>query len=167
MSDSATPWTVACQAPLSMGFSKQEYWDGFPFPSPGDLPNPGIEPVSLTSPALALAGRFFTTSTTWEAPPGKPQYCCGVHVSFQISIFFFLFQIYTQRLSCWIIWYLFLVFWGTSILFSIVAIPAHIPTNSVQEFPLLHILPNNLLFVDFLLIAIPTGVRWILIVVVQ
>ena len=40
----ATPWTVACQAPLSMGFSRQEHWSGLPFPSPGDLPNPGIEP---------------------------------------------------------------------------------------------------------------------------
>ena len=45
----ATPWTVACQAPLSVGFSRQEYWSGLPFPSPGDLPNPGIEPGS---PAL-------------------------------------------------------------------------------------------------------------------
>ena len=42
----AIPWTVACQAPLSMGFSRQEYWNGLPFPSPGDLPNPGIEPRS-------------------------------------------------------------------------------------------------------------------------
>ena len=41
-----TPWTVACQAPLSMGFSRQEYWSGLPFPSPGGLPNPGIEPWS-------------------------------------------------------------------------------------------------------------------------
>ena len=46
----STPWTVACQVPLSMGFSRQEYWGGLPFPSPGDHPNPGIEPVS---PALA------------------------------------------------------------------------------------------------------------------
>ena len=45
----ATPWTVACQTPLSMGFSRQEYWSGLPFPSPGDLPNLGIEP---RSPAL-------------------------------------------------------------------------------------------------------------------
>ena len=44
-----TPWTIDCQAPPSMGFSKQEYWNGLPFPSPGDPPNPGIEPVS---PAL-------------------------------------------------------------------------------------------------------------------
>ena len=58
----ATPWTIAHQAPLSMGFSKQEYWSGFPCPPPGDLPNPGIKPVSLRSPALA--GGFFTTSTT-------------------------------------------------------------------------------------------------------
>ena len=42
----ATPWTVALQAPLSMGFSKQEYWSGLPFPSPGDLPDPGTEPLS-------------------------------------------------------------------------------------------------------------------------
>ena len=42
----ATPWTVACQAPLSMGFSRQEYWSGLPFPSPGDLPDPGIKPAS-------------------------------------------------------------------------------------------------------------------------
>ena len=60
----ATPWTIACQAPLSMGFSRQEYWSGLPFPAPGDLPNPGIEPTSPVSPALA--GRFFTTE-----PPGK------------------------------------------------------------------------------------------------
>ena len=59
-----TPWTVAHQPPLSMGFSRQEYWSGLPFP-PGDLPNPGIEPTSLMSPALS--GRFFTTRTTWEA----------------------------------------------------------------------------------------------------
>ena len=54
-----TLWIVACQAPLSMGFSRQEYWSRMPFPSPGDLPNTGIKPVSLVSPALA--GRFFTT----------------------------------------------------------------------------------------------------------
>ena len=62
----AALWTVACQAPLYMEFSKQQYWSRSPFPSPGNLPNPGIEPASLTSPALA--GRFFTTSATWEAP---------------------------------------------------------------------------------------------------
>ena len=60
-----TPWTVACQAPLSMGFSRQEYWRGLPFPTPGDLPNPGIETTSPEFPALA--GGFFTTSATWEA----------------------------------------------------------------------------------------------------
>ena len=65
VSDSVTLWTVALQAPLSMGFSRQEYWSGLLFPSPGDLQDPGIEPVSLES--LVLAGGFFTTSTTWEA----------------------------------------------------------------------------------------------------
>ena len=57
----ATPWTVAHQAPLSMGFSRQEYWSGVPFPPPGHLPNPGIEPSFPESPALA--GRFFTTES--------------------------------------------------------------------------------------------------------
>ena len=57
----ATSWTVAFQASLSVGFSRQEYWSGLPFPPPGDLPNPGVEPTSL-----ALAGTFFTTT-----PPGK------------------------------------------------------------------------------------------------
>ena len=60
---SATPWTVAHQAPLSMGFSRQEYWSGLPFPSPGDLPDPGIEPRSSTLQADALPseppGKFF------------------------------------------------------------------------------------------------------------
>ena len=59
-------WTVARQAPLSMGFSRQEYWSGLPYPPPEDLPDPGIKPASPKSPALA--GGFFTTSTTWEAP---------------------------------------------------------------------------------------------------
>ena len=61
----ATPWTIAHQAPLSMGFSRQEYWSGLPCSPPGDLPNPGIKPASLMSPALA--GGFFTTSAIWEA----------------------------------------------------------------------------------------------------
>ena len=56
---------IASQAPLSVGLSRQEYWSGFPCPPQGDLPNPGTEPASLMSPALA--GRFFITSITWEA----------------------------------------------------------------------------------------------------
>ena len=60
-----TLWTVAHQALLSMRFSRQEYWSGLPCPSSGDLPNPGMEPVSLTSPALA--DEFLTTNSTWEA----------------------------------------------------------------------------------------------------
>ena len=59
------PWTAARQAPLSMGFPRQGYWSGLPFPSLGDLPHLGIELVSLVSPALT--GRFFTTG-----PPRKP-----------------------------------------------------------------------------------------------
>ena len=66
------PWTVAHQAPLSLGLPRQEYWSGLPFPSPGDLPNSGIEP---TSPALA--GRSFTAE-----PAGKPGqvYACLVYI---------------------------------------------------------------------------------------
>ena len=59
----ATPWAVAHQGPLPMGFSRQEYWSGWPCPPPGDLPDPGIKP---TSPALA--GWFFSPSAIWEAP---------------------------------------------------------------------------------------------------
>ena len=59
-----TPWTTARQAPRSLRLSRQEYWSGLPFPAPGDLPNPGIEPRFLVSPALV--GGFFTTCTTWE-----------------------------------------------------------------------------------------------------
>ena len=62
----ASPWTLARQTPLSMGFPREEYWSGSPFPSPGDLLHPGIEPASPVSPALA--GDFFTTE-----PLGKPR----------------------------------------------------------------------------------------------
>ena len=61
------PWTVACQAPLSMGFSRQECWIGLPFPPPGDLPDPGIDRASLALPALV--GRFLPGGASWEAPP--------------------------------------------------------------------------------------------------
>ena len=60
-----TLWTVTCQAPLSMGFSRQEYWSGLPCPPPGDLPNSGTAPASLMSPALADG--LFTSSATWGA----------------------------------------------------------------------------------------------------
>ena len=60
------PQTIARQAPLSMGFSRQEYWSKFPFPTPEDLPDPGIELTTLMSPTLA--GRFFLPLPTWEAP---------------------------------------------------------------------------------------------------
>ena len=68
-----TPWTAAYQAPPSMGFSRQEYWSGLPFPSPGDLPDSGMKPMSLVSPALA--GGFFTT-----APPERPCWSCTVQL---------------------------------------------------------------------------------------
>ena len=71
LSDSATTWNVACQASLFMGFSKQEYWSGLSFPPPGDLPDPGIESMSLGSPAVA--SKFFNT-----APSGKQHKCHSI-----------------------------------------------------------------------------------------
>ena len=70
-----TPWTVAYQAPPSMGVSRQKYWSGLPFPSPGDLPDPGIEPGS---PALQA-------DTLTSQPPGKPQECSNYHTIVVIS----------------------------------------------------------------------------------
>ena len=72
----AAPWTVACQASLSMGFSGQEYWRGLLLPPLGDLPNPGIEPTSLMSPALA--GRFFATGATKNIYNNAYCFCCSV-----------------------------------------------------------------------------------------
>ena len=69
-----TPWTVAYQAPPSMGFSRQEYWSGVPFPSPGDLPNPGIEPGSPAFQADALTSE----------PPGKPRFTVTLPYSFPL-----------------------------------------------------------------------------------
>ena len=80
----ATPWTVACQAPLSMGFSRQEYWSELPCPPPEDLPNPGIEPTSVMSPALQ-------GDSLLPAQPGKPLrlHCCPINrfISTNLSIF--------------------------------------------------------------------------------
>ena len=69
----ATPWTVAYQAPLSMGFCRQEYWSGLPFPSPGDLPDPGIEPGS---PALEA-------DASPPEPPGKPIFLVAMEIQTQ------------------------------------------------------------------------------------
>ena len=84
-----TPWTVACQGPLSMGFSRQEYWSGLPFPPPRNLPDPGIKPLSFASPALA--GKFFTTE-----PPGKP--CVNVIETNSFSFVFFFTHMYISKI---------------------------------------------------------------------
>ena len=74
-----TPWTVAYQAPPSMGFSRQEYWSGVPFPSPGDLPDPGIEPGSPAFQAGALTSE----------PPGKPEkYVKSIYNLTYLSVIF-------------------------------------------------------------------------------
>ena len=102
----ATLWTVTLQAPLSMGFSKQEYWSGLPCPPPGDLLDPGTEPTSRRLPAMA--GRFFTISATWEAlfyvlvPPNKGEkhgdnkaalYCLSLEVTYTTSSYILLLRI--------------------------------------------------------------------------
>ena len=74
----AAPWMVACQAPQSMGFSQQEYWNGLPFSPPGDLSDSGTETASLIS--SALAGRFFII-----ALPRKPSDCLTLYINQQIS----------------------------------------------------------------------------------
>ena len=82
MSDSASPWTIACQAPQSKELSRQGYWNGLPFPSPGDLPDPGIEPGSPTlqadslpsePPGKLLGGRFLTTGPPAKSPVESSQ----------------------------------------------------------------------------------------------
>ena len=80
----STLWTVSHQAPLFMGFSRQDYWSGLTCPPPGDLSDPGVEPASLKSPALA--GRFFTTSTPREhPPPPRPPAHTGYFILFSES----------------------------------------------------------------------------------
>ena len=74
----ATPWTVAYQASPSMGFSRQEYWSGLPFPSPGDLPDPGIEPRSLTLEADTLTSE----------PPGKTTLIAAVPLGYTPLVIF-------------------------------------------------------------------------------
>ena len=75
----ATPWTVACQAPLSMGFSRQEYWSGLPFPSPGDLSHPGIEPRSPT-----LHADFFFYQFSYKGSP--PKLIRALKIGFQTGV---------------------------------------------------------------------------------
>ena len=95
MSDSfAISWTVAQQAPLPMGFSRQECWSGLLCLSPGDLPNLGIEPESLKS--SALAGRFFTTSTT-----GKPFY--SFNIPYICCTTAFIIILYSFSLICFLV----------------------------------------------------------------
>ena len=80
----SAPWTVACQTPLSMVFSRQEYWRGLPFPTPGDLPDPEIEPTSPESPALTAG--FFYHWVTWEAPKMTSHEGCEYHESTSCSV---------------------------------------------------------------------------------
>ena len=102
-----TPWTIAHQAPLSMGFSRQEYWSGFPYPSPGNLTDPGIKATSPTSPALTL----FTTSLTWEASQRcwiclLPSLWCWHHESLSLSLSLSLFLSLSLSLSIYIYIYI-------------------------------------------------------------
>ena len=87
------PMNVAHQAPLSMGFSRQKHWNGLPFPSPEDLPDPRIEPVSLTYPVLG--GRFFFLP---RVTPGSPN---ALMKSFNLTIFLMLLSIYAETSNIW------------------------------------------------------------------
>ena len=91
----STPWTIASQAPLSMKFSRQEYWSGLPFPSPGDLPNPGTEP---TSPALQA-------DSLSSEPPEKP----NVLSMFIVKIIFV--QVIADNLAICLLWAFFHFLW--------------------------------------------------------
>ena len=86
----ATQWIVACQAPLSIGFYRREYWDGLPFPSPGDLADPGIEPMSLMFPAVA--GMFFATESESEVTQLGPILCAPMDCSLRGSSVYGIFQ---------------------------------------------------------------------------
>ena len=91
----AALWTVSYQTPLSMRFSRQEYWSGLPCLPPRDLPGPGIEPMTLMSPALV--GEFFTTSATWEDHTWVP--CHYLNISAYCLIMFF--YIFLRQNSCY------------------------------------------------------------------
>ena len=94
------PWAVAHQAPLSMGFSRQEHWSGLPFPSPGNLPNPGIKPASLRAPALA--GEFSTTRATWVADEsGRSELCIPSSCEEYTLLSFFPVELSFTHEECW------------------------------------------------------------------
>ena len=108
MSNSATPWTVAHQAPLSTGFSRQEYWSGLPCPSPGNLPDPGIEPASFTSPALAEGSLPLAPHGKPSRSPAHPKKFAFFFVLFQkirgkesyiIDLWFFLEHLHSSKIS--------------------------------------------------------------------
>ena len=86
----ATLWSAACQAPLSTGLSRQEYWSGLPCPPPGDFPDPRIEPVSLTSPASGAGSSPLV-------PPGKPSETTEMSILFEFSITWLCF--YTEKIN--------------------------------------------------------------------
>ena len=123
--DLATPWTVASQAPLSMGFFRQEYWSGLPFPFPGDLPDPGIKP---RSPALQAD----SLPTDLWGKPWTMGYMCLFQFWFPQGI-----CLGVGLLAHMVV--LFLVFKGVFISSSIVAVSIYIPTNnSTRVCPFLH-----------------------------
>ena len=92
-----TLWTIAHQAPLSMGFSRQEYWSGLPCPSPGDLPSLGTDPASLMSPALA--GELFTNNTTCHSRYGSYISCPGCNMIVSVQYHILMWQLPKQRRS--------------------------------------------------------------------
>ena len=108
----ATPWIIAHQAPLSMKYSRQEYWSGLPFSSPGDLPDPGIELTSLVSLELAGGSHW----ATWEAPPSLAALSTIAafppNSFFTFSLFFFLQHLSVQNILCIFVSYVNFVSFG-------------------------------------------------------
>ena len=105
----AAPWTIAHQVPLSVGFFRQEYWSGLPFPLPGNLPDPGIEPMYPVFPALA--GGFSTTKS-----PGNPQPWCSIYQYFIPLYGWIMFQLFFNPFTRWLYCFYFLPLMNNTIM---------------------------------------------------
>ena len=130
---SATLWIVACQAPLSMGFSRQEYQSGLPFPSPGDLPRLGVDFESS-----ALAGKFFTTE-----PPGKPCFLSYIFKNSSLLALFWIYFFFHFLYSSWGLMVLFVFVCGYIINFNL-------PKSKIDHYPYTHEWNRDLEFQSFI-----------------
>ena len=137
-----SPVNYSPRAPLSMRFPRQEYWRGVPFPSLGNLPNPGVEPTSLMSPALADG--FFTTSATWEALNVLVETCIT-----GISVISHLFKSFSNFIPYCCPWFIYSYFLNThpknTLVLPLSLVPGFIPTTVAHTS---HVLPQYHFLVD-------------------